>query len=57
MQITTGLSAREFAVRYLFSPLGFDDFIWHEDPQGINMGGIGGFPKRPNPKGFILLWV
>lgn len=41
LQKTTGLTTREFAVRHLFSPMGFDDFIWHEDPQGINIGGFG----------------
>jgi CubicO group peptidase (beta-lactamase class C family) len=26
---------------HLFSPLEFGDFIWHEDPQGVNIGGFG----------------
>ncbi|MFD1886138.1 serine hydrolase domain-containing protein [Paenibacillus wenxiniae] len=41
LQKTTGQSAREFAVHHLFSQLGFSDLIWHEDPQGINIGGFG----------------
>ncbi|MFB5760383.1 serine hydrolase domain-containing protein [Paenibacillus medicaginis] len=41
LQKTTGQSARDFAVRHLFSHLGCNDFIWHEDPQGVNIGGFG----------------
>ncbi|WP_072728993.1 serine hydrolase [Paenibacillus sp. NAIST15-1] len=41
LQKATNQKAREFAVRHLFSNLGFEDFIWHEDPQGVNIGGFG----------------
>lgn len=35
---TTGLSAREFAIRFLFGPLGIRDPFWPSDPQGITRG-------------------
>ncbi|BBI34047.1 hypothetical protein KCTCHS21_34460 [Cohnella abietis] len=41
LQKTTNKSAREFADQHLFSQLKFSDYIWHEDPQGINIGGFG----------------
>ncbi|TDQ33757.1 serine hydrolase domain-containing protein [Aureibacillus halotolerans] len=41
LQKQTGATAREFAQRYLFTRLDFADFLWHEDPQGINIGGFG----------------
>ncbi len=41
LQKTTGQSARDYAIQHLFSPLRFDDFTWHEDPQGVNIGGFG----------------
>ncbi|MWC27001.1 serine hydrolase [Paenibacillus sp. MMS18-CY102] len=41
LQKVSGMSASEFAVRHLFGPLGFGDFTWHEDPQGVNIGGFG----------------
>ena len=41
LQKAAGLSAYDFAVHHLFTPLDFDDFIWHKDPQGVNIGGFG----------------
>ncbi|URN93581.1 MAG: beta-lactamase family protein [Candidatus Pristimantibacillus lignocellulolyticus] len=41
IQITANMSAKEFADQYLFNHLKFNDYIWHEDPQGINIGGFG----------------
>ena len=35
---TTGMSAHEFADKYLFGPLGITDVIWPINPQGINIG-------------------
>ncbi|MGG4550696.1 serine hydrolase domain-containing protein [Paenibacillus humicus] len=41
LQKTTGTNAQEFANDHLFSKLKFSDYIWHKDPQGINIGGFG----------------
>jgi len=41
LQKSTGQNPRDFAVKHLFNPLGINDFIWHEDPQGVNIGGFG----------------
>ncbi|WCT58040.1 serine hydrolase [Paenibacillus kyungheensis] len=41
LQKMTKQRARDYAVNHLFSRLGFNDFIWHEDPQGVNIGGFG----------------
>ena len=38
IQITTGLSALEFAQEHLFGPLGIDDVEWPANPQGISIG-------------------
>lgn len=35
---TTGLSPKEFAQKYLFTPLGIKEVIWPADPNGINFG-------------------
>ena len=35
---TTGLSPKEFAQKYLFTPLGIREVIWPSDPNGINFG-------------------
>ena len=35
---TTGLSPKEFAQKYLFTPLGINQVIWPSDPNGINFG-------------------
>ncbi|WP_237163235.1 serine hydrolase [Paenibacillus sp. BIHB 4019] len=41
LQKQTNQSVKQFAEQYLFSPLKFGDYIWHEDPQGIPIGGFG----------------
>lgn len=41
LQKTSGTSIQEFANDNLFSKLKFSDYIWHKDPQGINIGGFG----------------
>jgi CubicO group peptidase (beta-lactamase class C family) len=44
IQQTTGMSAREFANQYLFSPLGIGAIPierWPSDPQGVSTGGYG----------------
>lgn len=42
----TGMSAYEFAMEYLFGPIGIDDAYWLIDAQGINLGG-GGLSLAP----------
>jgi hypothetical protein len=42
LSYSTGLSAFDFANKYLFRPLGFRNAEWmHQDSTGINMGGYG----------------
>ncbi|PSJ68314.1 penicillin-binding protein [Brevibacillus brevis] len=41
VQRVSGMKASEFADKHLFKPLGITEYIWHEDPQGINNGGSG----------------
>ncbi|MEC0092333.1 serine hydrolase domain-containing protein [Paenibacillus macquariensis] len=41
LQKVSGMSAKDFAIKYLFSILNIKDFIWHVDPQGVNIGGFG----------------
>ena len=37
----TGMSTYDFAMEYLFGPLGIDEIEWRVDKQGFNYGGIG----------------
>ncbi len=37
----TGMSAEEYARRYLFGPLGISDVLWERDPKGNSNGGWG----------------
>lgn len=41
LQITTGMTALDFARQNLFEPLGIRDVIWLTDPQGYNRGSEG----------------
>ncbi|OPG96017.1 serine hydrolase [Chryseobacterium mucoviscidosis] len=38
---STGMSVAEFAERYLFGPLGIQEYEWECDPQGVHTGGFG----------------
>ncbi len=38
LQQATGMTALDFATRYLFDPLGIQDVIWEIDPQGYTRG-------------------
>lgn len=38
---TTGMNAARFAQDYLFAPLGIEEFVWLEDPQGHSVGSTG----------------
>ena len=35
---TTGMDTLSFARKHLFNPLGIDDVLWHQSPQGIYIG-------------------
>jgi len=37
----TGMTASQFANKYLFEPLGIGNRFWYEDKQGYNYGGVG----------------
>ncbi|WP_261378291.1 serine hydrolase domain-containing protein [Paenibacillus agilis] len=37
----TNVRANEFADKHLFSHLQFNNYIWHDDPRGVNIGGFG----------------
>jgi len=53
----TGNSAREFARREIFQPLGIDDIIWPSDPQGVSTG-WGDLHLRPRDMAKIgYLWL
>lgn len=41
LQQATGMTALDFANRYLFEPLGITDVMWLTDPQGFNRGSEG----------------
>ncbi|MCR8842287.1 beta-lactamase family protein [Paenibacillus sp. SC116] len=41
LQKVTNVSANEFADKHLFAHLQFNNYIWHDDPQGIRIGGFG----------------
>jgi len=41
LQKASGTTTSSFATEHLFSPLGIEDVIWPQDPQGINTGGHG----------------
>lgn len=38
IQKATGVTAREFAEKNLYDPLGIKDYRWRENPQGITLG-------------------
>ncbi|MFC5403638.1 serine hydrolase domain-containing protein [Cohnella soli] len=40
LQRSTGMTAAAYAQRYLFGPLGIEQFHWPTDPQGISIGGF-----------------
>ncbi|WP_027094713.1 serine hydrolase domain-containing protein [Cohnella thermotolerans] len=37
----TGMTTARFAERYLFGPLGIENYRWEVDPQGVHTGGFG----------------
>jgi len=60
VQMTTGMSTREFANEYLFKPLGIPAVPadrWGADPQGVPIGGYGLYltPRDLAKLGFLYL--
>ncbi len=53
----TGISTRDYAENQIFSKLGFSDYFWEEDPQGICFGGSGLqiLPKDMAKLGYLFL--
>jgi CubicO group peptidase (beta-lactamase class C family) len=57
LQETTGVTALEFAQRYLFEPLGISDAVWLADPQGYTHG-WGDLHLKPRDVAKLgLLWL
>ena len=52
LQNITGMSTRQFAQQYLFSPLGITQYEWEQDPQGVY---IGGFSMRMKTKDMLKI--
>ncbi|MFW9991874.1 MAG: serine hydrolase [Candidatus Odinarchaeota archaeon] len=59
IQETTGYSARDFAMKYLFGPLGIEelDVIWGAGSDRVNYGGIGLFMTPRNMAKFGQLYL
>jgi CubicO group peptidase (beta-lactamase class C family) len=57
VQKTTGMSARDFAQKNLFAPLGISDVYWLSDRNGINWGegGLALIPRDLAKFGFLYL--
>jgi len=57
LQNVTGKTALEYAEEKLFQPLGFEDYNWTVDPQGIYFGGFGLelLPRDMAKFGFLYL--
>jgi len=53
----SGLSAREFAEKYLFGPVGIRVQGWGQDPQGYTMGGIDLYLTPRDMARFGLLYL
>ena len=50
LSVATGMSAHDFAERYLFEPLGIGDTWWPVDNRGYNIGGAG---LQISPRGML----
>jgi CubicO group peptidase (beta-lactamase class C family) len=57
VQQPTGLTARNFAIEHLFSPLGITDVYWPDDAAGVTRGGfdLGISPREAAKFGFLFL--
>lgn len=54
---TTGMNSAMFAKKYLFDPLGINEFIWDNDPKGNSFGGGNLYLKAKDLAkiGFLLI--
>jgi len=57
LQQAVGQDAERYARKQLFGPLGITDFIWHEDRQGVKIGGFGLHMKAHDMAKFGLLYL
>lgn len=57
IQKATLLDTISFAKKYLFSPLGINDFEWHQDSRGIPIGGFGMSMKTEDMLKFGVLFL
>lgn len=57
LQQATGMTALEFARRYLFEPLGIRDALWLTDPQGYNRGSEGVYLHPHDLAKIGYLWL
>ena len=57
LQQATGMTALEFARRYLFEPLGIRDVMWLTDPQGFNRGSEGIYLHPQDMARLGYLWL
>ncbi|TFE24859.1 serine hydrolase domain-containing protein [Cohnella luojiensis] len=48
LQKVTGLKTAEYAEKYLFKPLGIEQYRWYSDAKGIVIGGFGLELKAPD---------
>ena len=57
MQQATGMTALDFARRYLFEPLGIQDVLWRTDPQGFSRGSEGIYLHPRDMAKLGYLWL
>ena len=57
LQQATGMTALDFARRYLFEPLGIRDVMWLTDPQGFNRGSEGLYLHPQDMARLGYLWL
>jgi hypothetical protein len=57
VQVTTGQKLIDYLRPRLFDPLGFEELVWEEDPQGINTGGFGLMARTEEIAAFGLLYL
>jgi CubicO group peptidase (beta-lactamase class C family) len=57
LEKATGMTALEFARKYLFEPLGIRDVMWLTDPQGHNRGSEGAYLHPRDMAKIGYLWL
>jgi CubicO group peptidase (beta-lactamase class C family) len=57
LEKATGMTALEFAQKYLFTPLGIKDAMWLTDPQGHNRGSEGVYLHPHDMAKLGYLWL